>query len=259
MHDYGDQSTTLTISIVSHGHAKVLAALLDDVVRWRRPNSAIVVTLNIPEKDGFDRTRWFGIEWIDNPAPKGFAANHNAALLGRSSRWYAVVNPDIRIDSDVFGALIDRAQNNAAAGLIAPGVIGPDGGLQDSARKLLTPARLLMRIGRGLAIPGLSQAPLIGPELDWIAGMFLIVRRDAFEAIHGFDERFFLYCEDMDICVRLQLAGYRIEYERDIEVIHDAQRSSHRSMIHLRWHVASLLRTWTSQSFWSYWRNRKVS
>lgn len=258
MHGDGDQSPTLTISVVSHGHAEMLAALLDDVVQWRKPNSAIVVTFNIPEKGGFDRTRWSGIEWIDNPVPKGFAANHNAALLGRSSRWYAVVNPDIRIGSDVFGALIDRAQNDAAAGLIAPGVIGPDGTLQDSARKLLTPARLVTRIGRKLAIRGPSQEPIIRQELDWIAGMFLIIRGNAFEAINGFDERFFLYCEDMDICVRLQLAGYRIEYERNIEVIHDARRSSHRSATHLRWHVASILRAWFSQSFWDYWRNRQT-
>ncbi len=81
MNDDGDQSPMLTISIVSHGHDELLAALLDDVVRWRKSNSAIVVTLNIPEKDGFDRTRWSGVEWIDNPLPKGFAANHNAALL----------------------------------------------------------------------------------------------------------------------------------------------------------------------------------
>ena len=252
-----NQQATLTISVVSHGHGPMLAALLDDLVRSRGPHDAIVVTLNIAENDDFDRTRWQGVEWIDNPAPKGFGANHNAALLGRSSEWYAILNPDIRVGPDVFLALLDRAKVDSSIGLLAPGVVDPDGVPQDSARRLLTPTRLLGRLGSRIVARRVAQAMTTQSELDWLAGMFMLIRRDAFEAVQGFDERFFLYCEDMDVCVRLQLAQYRIDYAHEIEVIHDARRYSHQSMIHLRWHLASLLRAWLKPSFWVYWWQRR--
>lgn len=249
-------STRLMISIVSHSHGAMLAALLDDLALWRSPDDAIVVTLNVPE-DGLERWRWPDVEWIDNPAPKGFSANHNAALIGRYSRWVAVLNPDIRIGSDVLSVLLARAQGDASIGLVAPGVVGPDGTPQDSARRLLTPVRLVARVGRRLAGRGIAKASRTRRELDWLAGMFLLIRRDAFETIGGFDTRFFLYCEDMDICIRLQLAGYRIDYARETEVIHDARRHSHRSLTHLRWHLASLVRAWLTPAFWDYWRQRR--
>ncbi len=81
---------------------------------------------------------------------------------------------------------------------------------------------------------------------DWLAGMFLLLRREAFAAVGGFDERFHMYCEDADLCLRLQLAGWRVRLVEDVAVVHAAQRASRRSWQHLRWHLTSLLRHWFS-------------
>ena len=241
----------LTISVVSHGHCALLAALLDDLAQWQTAGDIIVVTLNIPEPE-LERSRWPGVLWIDNPKPKGFGANHNAALFGRASRWFAILNPDIRIETDILTALLAHADSDPEIGLIAPGVIGPDGTPQDSARRLLTPFRLLLRSGRRLSGRGIARPAQTADELDWLAGMFVLVRQAAFAAINGFDERFFLYCEDMDLCIRLQLLGYRIKYVRQTVVVHDARRDSHQSGKHLRWHIASLLQFWSTLTFWRY-------
>ncbi|MGS0756858.1 glycosyltransferase family 2 protein [Roseateles sp. GG27B] len=73
--------------------------------------------------------------------------------------------------------------------------------------------------------------------------MFVVFRRDAYEKIGGFDaRRFFMYCEDIDICERLRSAGWRVVFQPETFVIHDAQRASRRSLRHLRWHSTSMLR-----------------
>jgi GT2 family glycosyltransferase len=70
----------------------------------------------------------------------------------------------------------------------------------------------------------------------------MLFPRQVFEQLHGFDERYFLYYEDVDMCGRLQLAGYKVAVCPQAQIVHHAQRSSHRSLKYLRWHLASMLR-----------------
>ena len=79
-------------------------------------------------------------------------------------------------------------------------------------------------------------------EVDWIAGMFMAFHEDAFRAVRGFDERFFLYYEDVDICRRLRRAGYVVVYDPRSSVIHDARRASRRNVRLMAIHAASALR-----------------
>ena len=80
--------------------------------------------------------------------------------------------------------------------------------------------------------------------------MCLVVNAQAWRAVQGFDERFFLYCEDYDLCARLYNAGYSLVVDDATCVVHDAQRDSHRSSRHLRWHLESLAKVWLSAAFW---------
>ena len=240
----------LAVSVVSHGHGALLLALLDDLAAAVGPADAIIVTFNIDE-EGFDRARWPRVIWIDNPVPKGFGANHNAALLGRDADWYGVINPDIRLAANTLATLLASASADPEVAMVAPRIVDAGATEQDSGRALLTPGslvtRVVLRLGgkRGL---GIDQAS----RIDWLAGMFLIVRADAFAALGGFDERFFLYCEDMDLSLRLQLAGHTLLFDRSVTVVHDARRDSHRDRRHLRLHLASLARAWTTLAFWQY-------
>ena len=97
--------------------------------------------------------------------------------------------------------------------------------------------------------------PRPGRPFYWLAGMFLMVRAAAFTAVGGFDERYFLYCEDYDLSARLFNAGYPIAQVQAARAVHDAQRDSHRSLRHLKLHVVSLLKVWTSVAFWRVWRH----
>jgi len=87
-----------------------------------------------------------------------------------------------------------------------------------------------------------------------MAGMFLMVRSEAYKGVGGFDERFHLYCEDFDLCARVRLLGWPIGLSDDARVVHDARRASHDSPRHLFWHVCSLIMMWCSRSWWRYRR-----
>ncbi len=243
----------ITLSIVSHGQAALVAALLDDIARVASPHvAAIVVTHNIGEPaPSWPESLASRIATISNAAPRGFGANHNAAFKHCTTPYFAVMNPDLRLMDDPFAALIARFESStpaaAGVGAAAPHIVAADGTPEDAARRLITPIELIRR-----RIVGADRAPAKNPH--WLAGMFLLLSTAAFRAVGGFDERYFLYCEDFDLCARLRLNGWRFEIVERATVVHAAQRASHRSLRHLTWHVSSLLKMWCSSAFWRYRR-----
>lgn len=241
-----------TISIVSHGHGAMLRELLKDLSGQQQIDTCrVVLTLNLAgEELNTDDYPLLDITLIRNDIPKGFGANHNAAFKHCDSPWFIVLNPDIRLpDSTVIRNLVTQKPADSD-GIRAPLVGNSQGGWEDSVRLNLSPLSLARRVlGKREPYSPDGESKL-GRPFYWVAGMCMIVSSHVYEKIGGFDERLFLYCEDYDLCVRTYLAGYTTDLVKDVHVIHDAQRDSHRSSKHMRWHFASLLRVWTSAAFW---------
>ena len=243
-----------TFSVVSHGHGTLLRALLGDMNRAPALKGArVIVTLNLPDEP-FESTPFpnLDIEVLKNSRPLGFGANHNQAFLRCRTPWFVILNPDLRFaDTEPFTALLDHGGRHARTALVAPQVVSSSGAPEDSVRANLTPWSLIERhlLGRRRPLPA-SQPACLGQPFFWVAGMCLCMNSEAFAAVGGFDERYFLYCEDCDLCARLYIAGYALEFDRSVRVVHDAQRDSHRSLKHLRWHLASLAKYWMSKGFW---------
>ena len=235
----------ITVSIVSHGQLELVLPLLDQLDRFSRPCVArVLLTINIPETDALAGRHWgFDIERIENTRPRGFGANHNQAFARCETPWFLVLNPDIRFDADVLAPLLDYAA--ADAGLLAPRILEPGKSTPEQHRAIITPREILTRRRPGYAIPA---------EPAWIPGLFMLFRSEAYRQIGGFDERFFMYGEDFDICARLQLAGWKLSIAEHLRTRHDAQRASHSSKRHLYWHLTSLLKVWSSTAFWRYRR-----
>lgn len=240
-----EMSGRLCLSVVSHGQARMLRSLLDDLVLLRPPTlERVIITCNTPETVDPPPTSPFVIEVIHNAVPAGFGSNHNAAFRRCTQRYFAVCNPDIRLSEDPFPLLV-RALD-AGGAVAAPAVVNSAGRREDSARPLLTPLDVMLRrFAR-------ERAEFENPA--WLAGMFLVFRSETFRRLGGFDEKFFMYCEDADICARAVLEGGGIAFCPQATVVHDAQRASRRSLGPLGWHVASLLKFWLSPTFWAYWR-----
>jgi N-acetylglucosaminyl-diphospho-decaprenol L-rhamnosyltransferase len=87
----------------------------------------------------------------------------------------------------------------------------------------------------------------------------MLLRTSAYREAKGFDERFFMYCEDVDLCLRLQIAGWKLQVATDTIVHHEAQRDSHSSLQALVWHLTSFVKLWTSEAFWKYLRMQRRS
>lgn len=245
----------ISISIVSHLQAHLLEPLLSDLDRLCKVYPVeVLLTLNLHEELPFDARNFsFPVHVHANRYPMGFSANHNHAFKRSSGQLFCVMNPDIRIHQEVFAALHGCLKDEAVA-VAAPVVLGAGGLMEDSARRFPTPFKILCKAfggcrGSDYAVKNETVFP------DWVAGMFMLFRREVFEKLSGFDERYFLYYEDVDLCARLKLQGYKVALCPAAKVVHHAHRSSHRDFKYLSWHLTSMLRFFITSPFWKVcWR-----
>jgi hypothetical protein len=231
----------VTVSIVSHGQAMLVGKLLSDLQAHCAAVSKVVLTINIEEPLPFDATQFnFPVEVVRNATAKGFAANHNAAFRLAQTDYFCVLNPDVRWGRDPFPPLLDELRDSSV-GVVAPLVMDPAGNVEYSARKFPTPFGILKKAlsGTDSLDYEIGNAPVFP---DWVGGMFMLFRSATFGAIGGFDERYFLYYEDVDICWRMRQHKLRAALVPMASVIHAARRRSHRNPRYMAWHLASMLR-----------------
>ena len=235
----------LTISIVSHQHGHLIHGLLDDLQQLNNGNIEIILTLNVAEQLPFDCDAYnFPIHLRINSRPTGFGANHNAAFQLKKGQWFCVLNPDIRLKVDPFPKLLECLRDDRVAA-VAPVIVNRNGHIQDSARRLPTPLSVAKKaFQRNFRQDYAVSSSVIRP--DWVAGMFMLFSSDCFEQLGGYNENYYLYYEDVDICTRLRLAGYEILLCAGVSAIHDARRESHRHLKHFLIHLQSFLRFFSS-------------
>ncbi len=238
----------VTLSVVSHGHGSLLLDLLQGLnslpqLEWVRLS---LQTLNvIGEELDPSQFRNLHLKILRNSEPRGFAENHNRAFGYCATPWFGVLNPDLRVPEDVFTKLLSGVGEDERIALLVPKVINSRGVVEDSVRANLTPWALLNRRLRNRKLESIP-----GHKFRWYAGMFLLIRSSAYAAIGGFDERFFLYCEDYDLCARLHLKSYKLIQDPSISVVHDPQRHSRTRGRYSWWHLKSIARVWTSRYLW---------
>jgi N-acetylglucosaminyl-diphospho-decaprenol L-rhamnosyltransferase len=172
---------------------------------------------------------------VQNRENVGFARGVNQGLGATSAPTVLIMNPDCRLAPgavDALGAELARGDRVALAG---PRILNPDGSVQGSARG--DPDMLTGLFGRTAALRkalphlAVSKRNVIAAdgrsiEVDWVSGACMLARRSALERVNGFDERYFLYWEDADLCRRLRGQGYEIRYVPAASAIHRVGHSS---------------------------------
>lgn len=215
-----------------------MAHLVEELLRCPEVRQ-VYVTLNIPELIELPSADRLIVKENINPA--GFATNHNAAFAECKTQFFCSMNPDVKLQDNLFPHLL-KVLESMDASIIAPMVINCRGDVEDSARYFPTFSSLLMK-----AFFGVKRRYLIEENdtcfcVHWLAGMFHLFRSSDFKRLHGYDPDFFLYYEDVDICMRAWKVGMKVVACPTAVVIHDAQRASRRNIKYLRWHLLSMTR-----------------
>lgn len=244
----------ITVSIVSHRQGSLIEPLLKDLQKFSNGRiSKVIIIQNLPEDSAYTSSgSKVGGEPVipivvhQNAHPLGFAANHNLAFEYCHTRYFAVLNPDLRLIDDPFISLKSACMQPRVK-LVCPRLLNADMTVQDSARDLITPFSLFRRV----------MFRRRESKVEWLSGAFMFFDAQTFYELDGFDDRFRLYCEDTDICLRLRLKGYRFEQLVKTCVLHPAQRATRASVQHLIWHLSSFARLWTSSVFWRYLMQRR--
>ena len=230
----------LTVSYYSGEHlARLIKSLKgESAVRILVANNAI--------GDELQEIRQVGVEVVDMVGNIGYGGAINA-LTPRvhDVDWYLIVNPDVEMDAGALGLLTTEGESDDAIGVVGPLIRSPDGAIYPSARRLPS---LLHGIGHALFAHIWPNNPwthsyladradcTVRREAGWLSGSCILVRSSSFHAVGGFDEKFFMYFEDVDLCERIAAIGSKIVFAPAATVVHTGghstlKREVNRSMI----------------------------
>jgi hypothetical protein len=177
------------------------------------------------------------VRLIGNQTNVGFARGMNQGLAATSGAHALLMNPDCRLTPgavEILAAELDRFDSCAIAG---PRIVNPDGSVQGSARGdpdmltgLFGRSAMARRLFPRLSISRRNVVDVNGAAdsatVDWVSGACMLARRDALMQVGGFDERYFLYWEDADLCRRLRSRGFHVRYVPRACAIHRVGQSS---------------------------------
>ncbi len=161
---------------------------------------------------------------------RGFGAGNNAGMRAASGRWYLLLNSDAWLQPGALEALIAFAAAHPDAAVVGPRLLNPDGTLQRSVRgfpsvwRIATEYLFLRKLApRSRALNAFYAGGFdhdTAREAEFLMGSVLFVRREAVEAVGGFDERYFMFSEETDWCYRLRAAGWKVWFYPGAEAVH---------------------------------------
>lgn len=242
-------SAAITAVIVNYNAGETLGAVVGSLTAEREVARVIVVdnasSDGSPERLAAAASARVNV--IRNAANLGFAAACNQGAALAATPYLLFINPDCRVETGALARLLTVLQSRNDAAMAGPLILGSDGREQRGCRRYLPdPRRALMRV-LGLGGPGadgrvggfdLAGTPL--PEapaaVEAISGACMLVKRDAYVRVGGWDEGYFLHCEDLDLCMRFGLQGSKVLFVPDAVVRHTQGVSSRGRSVFVSWH-----------------------
>jgi N-acetylglucosaminyl-diphospho-decaprenol L-rhamnosyltransferase len=222
------------VVVVSYNSQATLRACIEPLASI--PWAHVTVVDNASTDGSAAAVTDLGVEVIESGRNGGFAFGVNRGVADGTAPWVLLLNPDARIDAHNLHTLVDAGEASPSTAVVAPRVVAADGTLALSQRRF---ARLRSTWGQALFAHRLwpsaawtdevvrDPAAYVRPGTpEWVSGACILVRRSAFEAVGGLDERYFLYCEDMDFCFRLRAMGHDVRFEPSAAAHHVGGASS---------------------------------
>ncbi len=229
----------LSILILNYKTKGLLKQCLRGILDSRLPIDHEIIVVDNASGDGsVDMVRQLfpSVQMIASPTNLGFAAGVNLGWRRATGEFVLILNTDVAIFREAVVRLLDYAHAHPRVGLAAPRLINPDGSPQYSCYRFPNrwiPALRRTFLGR---LPGgraLLQRYLMSDwdhtdnrPVGWVLGACMLIRRTALEQVGPFDQRFFLYFEDVDLCRRLWQADWEVHYVAEAELVHYHRRLS---------------------------------
>lgn len=240
----------LSVGIVTYNSEKEICSLLKSITD---NTSGIDYNITVIDNASTDNTvklvkeNFPSVEVMAADENLGFGHGHNK-MLGAQSRYYAVINPDITVDSNVLCSLVKYLDENPDVAMVTPKILNADGTEQHLPKR--KPTKKYMLLGRlsryiGVFKPirdeyTMSNAAIDKPtEIEFCTGCFMVMRTDLFKKVGGFDEQFFMYLEDADLTDRIRRYG-KVIFNPDYSVIHNWEGGSSKSLKLIKIHFRSM-------------------
>lgn len=195
------------------------------------------------------------VEYLNTGANLGFGKGHNYVLDKINSKYHAIVNPDIILKEDSLSKLISFMESNESFGMCVPKLIDEKGNMQFVYRKNPTIFDMFIRMFCKKLFPKrikyhtLQNKDYTKPfQVPFAQGSFLIIKSQLFKELKGFDENFFMYMEDADLCRRVNQIT-KLMYCPETEVIHKWNKGSHKNIMLFMSHIKSMKYYFTK---WGY-------
>lgn len=254
----------LSLTIVSYNNKLDISRCLESLLFFEKNNGfsmQIFVVNNSSSETCLDLSEKFPVTVFELGVNKGFGGGHNFVLPFLDSKYHVVLNPDILFKESILDQLIKYLEENPKIGALAPLIVDANGNVQDVYRKELSVLDLLCRYApfpirafpackKRNSLHTMKIVDKCSPfECEFIQGSFLVIPTALFKKLNGFDERFFMYAEDADLCKRIRLAGRKVECFPGGKVVHKWEKASHRSFKLCRIHFSSLVKYFCKWKF----------
>ena len=220
--------------IVSYRSARTLRGCVEPLCGM--PGVRVTVVDNASPDDSLDVISDLPVDAVRSERNGGFSYGCNLGAGRGEAPFILFLNPDARMEAGALERLVAALRDNPGAGLVAPRIVGDEGGLLWSLRRF---PRQSSTFGLALFAHRVWPRSRWSDELvrdqgayerpgtpEWVSGACMLVRRGVFEELGGFDEGFFLYCEDTDLCQRVWASGHSVLFEPAAEVLHVEGSSS---------------------------------
>lgn len=260
----------LSIIIVSYNTCDTLRECLQKLYQNTGDLAFEVIVVDNASKDNsveMVHTEFPHVRLVNSQINLGFAAANNVAFRLSRGSYFILLNSDAFIHPNTLQQFYDRMEDNKKIGIAGGRLVNKNGSCEPSAR--LFPSLLndfLQLSGLGAKFPKSRffgrynrtwEHPEISCETDWIPGPFCIIRKSVLKNVGYFDERFFLYFEEVDLCKRIKKRGYSVWYWGDLSITHIGGESSKTVSNELFSKSGAQLTLWRMRSQLLYYRKHK--
>jgi N-acetylglucosaminyl-diphospho-decaprenol L-rhamnosyltransferase len=244
---------SVAVVLVTYESAEDLAACLGSLPAAAGPHELEVVVVDNASRDASaEIARRLGVKVLENPANLGLSRAIDLGAAATAASWLLLVNPDTRLAPGSLARLLATAGADPTIGCVGPHLRNSDGSEYPTGRRFPSILIGAAHAALGTVWPGnpatrryhLADLDRSRPvAVDWVSGACMLVRREAYEAAGRFDAGYFMYFEEMDFCLRLAKAGWRVVYDPGAEVTHILGGSTRRAPYRKVWnHHRSALR-----------------